>query len=254
MRSILTTLTTVVAAALLTGCVIHVPDDGWDSDWNGWNFGRADWQDCQEDNQRALRWVHPGDGIDAVREEFCEEEFREVMDRDGHRVEVLFFRTQHRRGDGETTHDETTPLVFVDDTLVGRGPIAYQEATGREYPDAWSDLRDWQDGWEFAERGWDEDDRDWDDCEDDNRRALRYIDVGDTIDEISREFCRPDFRETMVRDDHAVEVLYFRTQHRHSDGDTTRDETTPLVFVDGALSGWGPAAYEEATGSRYRDW
>ena len=51
-----------------------------------------------------------------------------------------------------------------------------------------------------------------------------------------------------------IEVLFFRTRHRHSDGETTPDETTPLVFVDGELVGWGAAAYEDATGRDYRDY
>lgn len=34
-------------------------------------------------------------------------------------------------------------------------------------------------------------------------------------------------------------VLFFRTQHRHSDGETSRDETTPLVFRNDTLIGWG---------------
>jgi hypothetical protein len=35
------------------------------------------------------------------------------------------------------------------------------------------------------------------------------------------------------------QVLYYRTHRTHSDGETTKDETTPLVFKDSALIGWG---------------
>jgi uncharacterized protein DUF3192 len=255
MRPNANTLIILSAALLLSGCVIRVPGNNFDSDWNWGNWGRADWEDCQEDNNHALRSVQAGDYIDDVTAEFCEADFREVLRDDQDRVvEVLFFRTQHRRSDGETTHDETTPLVFVDDYLYGRGPIAYTEATGRDYPADWIDYRDWQDNWGFADRGWDDDDRDWSECEDDNRWALRHIEVGDTIDDVSRDFCRPDHREVIETDDRTVEVLYFRTQHRNSDGETTRDETTPLVFVEGELTGWGAAAYEDATGRSFDDW
>ena len=37
-----------------------------------------------------------------------------------------------------------------------------------------------------------------------------------------------------------------RTHRTHSDGDTTRDETTPLVFEDGKLVGIGERAAAEA--------
>jgi Protein of unknown function (DUF3192) len=252
MRWNASTLTVLGLAALLSGCVVHVPGESFNND--NWNWGQSDWQECQDDNRRAMHRVQPGDHIDDVIGDFCEAEFREVMSRDDQRIEVLFFRLQHRRADGETTHDETMPFVFVDDLLYGRGPIAYEEATGQDFPEHWSDYRDWQDQWMFTERGWDEDDRDWSDCEDDNRWALRYIEVGDSLQDVSGEFCRPDFREMVENDGEEVEVLFFRTQHRHSDGETTRDETTPLVFVDGVLVGWGRASYEETTGQEYRSW
>lgn len=248
-------LITVAMVSLLAGCVIHVPNDDWDDDWSmNWDWS-DDWQECQEDNRRALDYVAVGDDIATVEREFCEPDFVEVLDSDDGRVEVLFFRTHRRAGDGETTRDETTPLVFVDDVLVGRGPIAYQEYTGTEYPRRWSDHRVWIDTWEYSGRGWDDDeDRDWEDCQDDNRWALRRVEVGDSIEDISRRFCPPDHREVVDLDGEEVEILYFRTQHRRSDGETTRDETTPLVFVDGELTGWGAAAYEEVTGRDYRDW
>jgi hypothetical protein len=42
-------------------------------------------------------------------------------------------------------------------------------------------------------------------------------------------------------------VLLYRTRLVREDGRTTRDETTPLVFVDGELVGWGESAVENAT-------
>ena len=49
----------------------------------------------------------------------------------------------------------------------------------------------------------------------------------------------PDFSEAFQHNDDNYRVLYYRTQHRHSDGDTTIDETTPLVFKNDHLIGWG---------------
>jgi hypothetical protein len=39
--------------------------------------------------------------------------------------------------------------------------------------------------------------------------------------------------------------LFYRTQRKHSDGETTRDETTPLVFRDNRLIGWGDGVYND---------
>ena len=68
-------------------------------------------------------------------------------------------------------------------------------------------------------------------------------------DEISvrGEFGKPDFNESFMRKGKEFVVLYYRTRHVESDGITTKDETTPLVFVDGALVGWGESALENAT-------
>ncbi|RYV03247.1 hypothetical protein SOPP22_05755 [Shewanella sp. OPT22] len=43
-----------------------------------------------------------------------------------------------------------------------------------------------------------------------------------------------------------VQVLFYRTQHNHSDSKTTKDECTPLVIRDGKLVGWGDNAYRFA--------
>ena len=49
----------------------------------------------------------------------------------------------------------------------------------------------------------------------------------------------PHFSEAFTRDGEEFRVLFFRTRHRHSDGETSRDETTPLVFRNDTLIGWG---------------
>ncbi len=49
----------------------------------------------------------------------------------------------------------------------------------------------------------------------------------------------PNYSEAVARDGVAYRALRFRTLHRHSDGETTRNESTPLVFKDDVLIGWG---------------
>ena len=60
----------------------------------------------------------------------------------------------------------------------------------------------------------------------------------------------PDFTDAFARGDSEYVVLRYRTQRVKGDGITTRDETTPLVFVDGNLVGWGESAIEHAISDR----
>jgi len=38
--------------------------------------------------------------------------------------------------------------------------------------------------------------------------------------------------------------LFYRTRRTEADGETSRDETTPLVFKNNELVGWGLKVYE----------
>ncbi|BFM09686.1 DUF3192 domain-containing protein [Halioxenophilus aromaticivorans] len=57
---------------------------------------------------------------------------------------------------------------------------------------------------------------------------------------------RPDFTEAFTRGDKDFYVLYYRTHRHKSDGETSKSETTPLVFEDGRLIGWGDEAMQSA--------
>lgn len=109
--------------ALLSGCVIAVNGDKWDEDSDSW-------ERRQDSNAQAINNLTLGRGIDDVQAQLGEPEFRETFLRDGAEFEVLFYRTQRMKGDGRTTKDETTPLVFVDGELVGWGDSAIAFATG----------------------------------------------------------------------------------------------------------------------------
>lgn len=80
-----------------------------------------------------------------------------------------------------------------------------------------------------------------------NERAINQMRLGRDIDSVRAEMGSPDFTESFNRNRSRFEVLFYRTHREHSDGRTTRDETTPLVFVDGELVGWGESAIEHAT-------
>lgn len=87
----------------------------------------------------------------------------------------------------------------------------------------------------------------WSSRQERNERTIKRLDLGRTLDSIENELGEPDFVESFHRNDDTFKVLYYRTHRRHGDGRTTKDETTPLVFVDGVLVGWGESAIEFAT-------
>lgn len=93
----------------------------------------------------------------------------------------------------------------------------------------------------------DHDEDDWEDRQTRNERIVRDLDLGTDITEIEKRLGTADFVEAFQRNGATYTVLYYRTHRTKGDGKTTRDETTPLVFVDGGLVGWGESAIEYAT-------
>lgn len=93
---------------------------------------------------------------------------------------------------------------------------------------------DWEheDGWKARQK--------------ENERVISRLQIGDLKSEIRDELGRPDFNESFIREGQTYTVLYYRTRHLSHDGETTRDETTPLVFVDNELVGWGESAVDHA--------
>ncbi|MCA1778504.1 MAG: DUF3192 domain-containing protein [Xanthomonadaceae bacterium] len=89
----------------------------------------------------------------------------------------------------------------------------------------------------------------WAEIERDNRAALHSLNIGMSID-AARSIMptEPAFSEAFMLNGAAYRVLFYRTMRVKADGLTTRDETTPLIFVDEQLTGWGESAWYELTG------
>ncbi len=115
MKFLFLTFTVLATVATLPGCIIVNDDNGW---YNGWERD-------QENNREAIAELNIGMDREDVLDRLSAPEFSEAYSRDGEEYRVLFFRTQHRHSDGETTRDETTPLVFRNDTLIGWGDEVY---------------------------------------------------------------------------------------------------------------------------------
>ena len=84
---------------------------------------------------------------------------------------------------------------------------------------------------------------DWRGEQKDNREAISQLEIGMDREAVVQRLGTPNDSEAFSADAGEVRVLFYRTQRKHSDGETTRDETTPLVFEDDVLIGWGDSVY-----------
>lgn len=84
---------------------------------------------------------------------------------------------------------------------------------------------------------------DWREAEQDNRQFISQLDVGMQRSDVLAKLGTPADSEAFSHDGEQVRVLFYRTQWKHGDGETSRDETTPLVFKNDMLIGWGETVY-----------
>lgn len=85
----------------------------------------------------------------------------------------------------------------------------------------------------------------WQERETFNQKQIGTLNLGVTKDEVIRLLGSPDISEAKQIDSGEVQVLFYRTHHVKSDGITTRDECTPLLFKDDKLTAWGADAYSD---------
>ncbi|MDT8409666.1 MAG: DUF3192 domain-containing protein [Wenzhouxiangellaceae bacterium] len=82
-----------------------------------------------------------------------------------------------------------------------------------------------------------------------NRQAISGLQIGMTVDGVRVAMPHPvDLSEAFAVDDLNYRVLFDRIRHVTGDGETTRDETTPLVIANDELIGWGASAWFDLTG------
>jgi len=95
-----------------------------------------------------------------------------------------------------------------------------------------------------GEGDWDDSDSNWRKTQQANLGYINNLKIGTSAESVRSNLGSPAFVETFQRQGETVEVLFYRTNHRHSDGETSKDECTPLVFKRGQLVGWGDKAYQ----------
>lgn len=111
-RKLVLRILMLTALLALTGCIVHVNDD-YDEE--------PVWRERQHDNQTLIQQMEIGTPIEQVFEQLGTADFTEAFATEEHGYRILRYRTHHRREDGKTTVDETTPLLFEDGRLVGWG-------------------------------------------------------------------------------------------------------------------------------------
>lgn len=102
----------------LSGCVISVGGDG--------EYGHhSDWQDKEKKNRKYISRLKQEVSYDEILDRMGIADFNEFYSQDNDTFQVLYYRTQRIDGDGVTTKDECTPLVFKNSKLVGWGETAF---------------------------------------------------------------------------------------------------------------------------------
>lgn len=93
----------------------------------------------------------------------------------------------------------------------------------------------------------DPDQMDWEDRQAFNKIYINKLSINDQIlkSQVIDSLGSPDLTEARQIEDGTVQVMFYRTQHQKSDGITTKDECTPMLFKNGQLIAWGSGAYEK---------
>jgi len=87
----------------------------------------------------------------------------------------------------------------------------------------------------------------WQDRESFNKRYIEQLslDSQTTLNTVLDYLGSPDLTFAKRDNEQVLQIIFYRTQHITSDGITTMDECTGLLFKNGQLILWGPSAYSK---------
>ncbi|ASM56186.1 hypothetical protein PNIG_b0633 [Pseudoalteromonas nigrifaciens] len=87
----------------------------------------------------------------------------------------------------------------------------------------------------------------WQDREAYNKRYIEKLKIEDTatLNSVLEYLGSPDLTFAKRDEEQVWQIVFYRTQHKTSDGITTIDECTGLLFKNGQLILWGPSAYDQ---------
>ncbi len=83
---------------------------------------------------------------------------------------------------------------------------------------------------------------DWQKRQQHNHTYIADLNLGSELHSVKNSLGAPDFTDSFELNGKTYRVLHYRTHSAKSDGKTTRDESTPLIFADGKLVGIGESA------------
>ena len=72
-----------------------------------------------------------------------------------------------------------------------------------------------------------------------NRKKIAQVQLGSSFVDMQEKLGVADFSETYTHNEQTIRVLYYRSQRKHKDGLTTKDECTYLEFINGELTQTG---------------
>ena len=102
----------------MSGCVISVDGDG--------EYGHhSDWQEKEQKNRKHISRLQQGATYEQILSRMGIADFNEFYTQGNDTYQVLYYRTQRNDGDGVTTKNECTSLIFKNTALVGWGESAY---------------------------------------------------------------------------------------------------------------------------------
>ncbi|WP_257326572.1 DUF3192 domain-containing protein [Pseudoalteromonas rhizosphaerae] len=86
----------------------------------------------------------------------------------------------------------------------------------------------------------------WQDREAFNKRyiAKLSIETPTNLNTVLEYLGSPDLTFAIRDNEEVWQIIFYRTQHIKSDGITTMDECTGLLFKNGELILWGPSAFD----------
>ncbi|NKI36551.1 DUF3192 domain-containing protein [Wenzhouxiangella sp. XN79A] len=116
-------LIAALVPVVLSGCVVAIGADEVDR--------RDKWAEIERENRDAITSLDPGMARAEVEARMPHPPaLSEAFTIEDSVYTVLFYRTQRVDGDGRTTRDETTPLIFRNGVLDAWGESAFVQLTG----------------------------------------------------------------------------------------------------------------------------
>lgn len=92
---------------------------------------------------------------------------------------------------------------------------------------------------------------DWDDRQAYNQGKLSEISLGQSLEQVRTLLGTADFSEAKTSENANLNVLFYRTHRSKSDGKTTKDECTPLLFKNNQLIAWGEDTYQQYLSAKF---